>query len=202
MASRHAGSRNVRRAAAGAVLAGVLGVGGLAAAALHPLGVAGAQDGATTTTAPPAGAQEAGQGRRGQKLQEVLDSLVADGTLTQAQADTVASRLKDAAREARGDRGERRTERRQEMLAVAAPVLDMSAEDLATELKDGRTLKQVAEAQDVDPQDVIDALVAASEDRIDRAVAAGRLDGSRAEQLKQRLADRIDRLVNEGARRK
>ena len=203
MATMQAGSRNVRRAAAGVVLAGVLGVGGLAVAALNPLGVAGAQDGATTTTAPAAASPGRGPATgRGQKLQEVMDSLVADGTLTQAQADTVAARLKEAAGEARGDRGERRRERRQEMLAVVAPVLDMTTEDLAAALKDGRTLEQVAEAQDVDPQDVIDALVAAGEDRIDQAVAAGELDGSRAEELKQRLAERVERLVTEGARRK
>ena len=203
MATMQAGSRNVRRAAAGVVLAGVLGVGGLAVAALNPLGVAGAQDGATTTTAPAAASPGRGPATgRGQKLQEVMDSLVADGTLTQAQADTVAARLKEAAGEARGERGERRRERRQEMLAVAAPVLDMTTEDLVAALKDGRTLEQVAEAQDVDPQAVIDALVEAGEARIDEAVSSGRLDDARATQLEQRLAERVERLVTEGARRK
>jgi polyhydroxyalkanoate synthesis regulator phasin len=204
MGRTNVGSGKVRRAAAGAVLAGVLGVGGLAVAALNPLGPAGAQDGATTTIAPAAGAseQDQGQGRRGRRLQEVMDSLVADGTLTRAQADAVTTRLKEAAGEARGERSERRRERRQEMLAVAAPVLDMTTEELAAALKDGRTLGQVAEARDVEPQAVIDALVAAGEARIDEAVSAGELEEARATQLEERLADRVERLVEEGGRRR
>jgi hypothetical protein len=60
-------------------VAAALGVGGLAVAAINPLGVAGAQD----STEAPAGADRVGP------LQRALDELVADGTLTQEQADAV-----------------------------------------------------------------------------------------------------------------
>ena len=201
------GTRNIRRTVAGVALAGAIGVGGLTVAAVNPLGIAGAQDGSSTTTttttvANPSQQGAAGQGARTKVVQDALASLVTDGTLTQDQADAVAARLRDAAKQARSDRHDKRSERRQEMVGVAATALGMSSEDLTSALKDGQTLKQVAESRRVEPQKVIDALVAAADERIDAAVTSGRLDALRADRLKERATTRIERLVNEGARRR
>jgi len=201
------GTRNIRRTVAGVALAGAIGVGGLTVAAVNPLGIAGAQDGSSTTTttttvANPSQQGAAGQGARTKVVQDALASLVTDGTLTQDQADAVAARLRDAAKQARSDRHDKRSERRQEMVGVAATALGMSSEDLTSALKDGQTLKQVAESRRAEPQKVIDALVAAADERIDAAVTSGRLDALRADRLKERATTRIERLVNEGARRR
>ena len=201
------GTRNIRRTVAGVALAGAIGVGGLTVAAVNPLGIAGAQDGSSTTTtattvANPSQQGAARQGARTKVVQDALASLVTDGTLTQDQADAVAARLRDAAKQARSDRHDKRSERRQEMVGVAATALGMSSEDLTSALKDGQTLKQVAESRRVEPQKVIDALVAAADERIDAAVTSGRLDALRADRLKERATTRIERLVNEGARRR
>jgi polyhydroxyalkanoate synthesis regulator phasin len=197
------GTKSIRRMAAGAALAGAVAVGGLTVAAINPLGVAGAQDGSTTTTtvAPPAAKGAAPKGAR-KVVQDALASLVADGTLTQPQADAVAARLQETAKAARAEHKARRTERRQEMLKVAADAIGISTDDLKAQLKDGTTLKQVAEANDVDPQKVIDALVKAANERIDAAVQPGKLDSARADAAKQRVADRIERVVNDGFRRR
>jgi len=63
-------------------------------------------------------------------------------------------------------------------------------------LRDGQTIAQIATAHNVDPQAVIDALVQAANQRIDTAVSNGWLSADRAAQIKQRLPDRIARIVD------
>jgi hypothetical protein len=204
------GTRNIRRMVAGTALAGAVAVGGLTVAAVNPLGIAGAQDGSTTTTtvagqpgpSTPAQQGTAKQGPRAKVVRDALASLVADRTITQAQSDAVAARLQETAKAAHQERKANRTERRQEMVAVAAKTLGLSSQDLTAALKGGKTLKQVAESRNVEPQKVIDALVAAADERVDAAVSSGKLDGGRADKVKERVAARIERLVNEGARRR
>lgn len=83
-------------------------------------------------------------------------------------------------------------------LDAAAEVLGLSEEDLRTALQDGSTLAQVAETQGVAVDDVVAALVADAETRIDEAVADGRIDAERAAELKAELTERITQRVNEG----
>jgi hypothetical protein len=199
------GTKNIRRMAAGAALAGAVAVGGLTVAAVNHLGVAGAQDGSTTTTAvaPQAPAAQGTDPKGAHKVvTDALASLVADGTITQAQSDAVAARLQETAKAARAGHRANRADRRQEMLKVAADAIGISTDDLKAQLKDGKTVKQVAEAKNVDPKKVIDALVKAADGRIDAAVTAGKLDSARADAAKQRVATRIERIVNDGFRRR
>ncbi len=56
-------------------------------------------------------------------------------------------------------------------LSVAAETLGITAEELRTELKDGKSMADVAEANGVDRQTLVDALVAAGEKRLDEAKA-------------------------------
>jgi uncharacterized protein YidB (DUF937 family) len=81
-------------------------------------------------------------------------------------------------------------------LDVAAEALGISEDDLRDALRDGQTIAEVAEAEGVDVQTVIDALVAEATARIDDAVADGDLDADDAEELKADLPDRITDLVN------
>lgn len=57
-------------------------------------------------------------------------------------------------------------------LEVAAETLGLTADEVRTQLQDGKSLAEIAEAQGVDKQDLIDALVAAGEARLDEAKAA------------------------------
>jgi hypothetical protein len=82
-----------------------------------------------------------------------LAGLVADGTLTQEQADAV----RDAAREHRGDR----REHRRAVVAAAAEAIGIPPEDLVARVRAGETIAEVAEAEGVDPQTVRDAIAAA-----------------------------------------
>jgi hypothetical protein len=137
---------STKKLIASTVAAATLATGGLTVAALDPLSSAGAQE----QPAPDAPQERRNPGRR--ILGAVLEELVADGTLTQAQADAVKAGVKDEVKE--------RREHRQELLAVVADTIGIPAEELVTALKDGRSIAQVAEANDVGRQAVVDALVA------------------------------------------
>jgi alkylated DNA nucleotide flippase Atl1 len=86
-------------------------------------------------------------------------------------------------------------------LDAAAEALNLSVEDLREQLRDGRTLAQVAQEQNVDVQRVIDAMVAAATERIDEEVQEGDLTAEEGNERKANLEERITRLVNEGPQR-
>lgn len=197
-----------KKMVAGLALAGTAGVGGLAVAALNPIGAVGAASNPSTAAVAveQGAAQDAERGPRDgrgpqQALQEVLDSLVKDGTLTQAQADKVTSALEAKVKEQRDERKSNRDARRQEFLSTAAAAIGISATDLESQLKDGTTLADVATANNVDPNKVVDALVEKMNARIDAAVAAGTLTAEQGEQRKAQTKERVTDMVNNGPRR-
>lgn len=81
-------------------------------------------------------------------------------------------------------------------LDAAAEVIGISADELRTALQERSSLAEVAEANGVDGQDVIDALVAEATERLDQAVAGGHLSEERAAEMKERLTERITAMVN------
>lgn len=188
-----------RRVITGVAVAAALAAGGLTVAAVNPLGVAGAQDGHTTTSVASAPAAAPPAAARGRKvLDEALAALVKDGTLTQAQADAVTARVAETAQDLRAERRVNRKQRRQEMLSTAASTLGMTVGDLRGELRSGKTLADVAKEKGVSTDKLVDALVAAAGQRIDQAVTAGKLDATKASQMKQKLSERITSLVQQG----
>ena len=183
--------------AAGIAAAGIAG-GSVGIAAIVPTGSALAQDsGTTTTTTPPTTTAPAKVSpKRSGVLDDALKSLVDDGTITQDQADKIQARLKekaDAARAAnpgpllRGGFGIG------ESLDKIASVLGISVDDLKTQLKDGKTLGEIA--GDKKPA-LITALTDAANARIDQAVTNGKLTAEQAADLKSKTADRIAKLVD------
>ncbi len=83
-----------------------------------------------------------------------------------------------------------------EGLDAAAEAIGISVDELREAVRAGASLAEVAEANDVDPQAVIDALVAEATERIDAAVADDRLSADRAEAMQAELAERITARVN------
>ena len=81
-------------------------------------------------------------------------------------------------------------------LSVAATAIGISESDLRTALQRGKTIADVAKDKGVDPQKVIDALVAAGTTRIDQAVTNGKLTAAQAAELKAKLKDSITAFVN------
>jgi hypothetical protein len=100
---------------------------------------------------------------RAAKLSEVMQSIVDDGTITAVRRDAVIAVLQ-AARpdhvEGEGGHGGRRGRLLEAGLDTAATVIGIMSDELKTALQSGKSIADVATANGVDPQTVIDALVA------------------------------------------
>lgn len=82
-------------------------------------------------------------------------------------------------------------------LTTAAEAIGIEPAELREALSDGETsLADVASDNGVDPQVVIDALVAERSAMIDRAVEDGRINEQMGERLKATLTERITERVN------
>lgn len=207
----------MRKFVIGAVASASLLGGSLAIAAVNPLGIAGAQD--PPATSPPGTAPEAPRGPGGDKgahkggggaLSETLKELVANNTITQQQADAITSSLeqKMKARGEGGGKGERGgkgghggpgrggVEGKKQFGETAAGAIGIDVATLRTELEGGKSIAEVAQARGVDPQKVIDAIVAKATADIDQAVADGKIPAERAADIKSKLGTRIAEMVN------
>jgi hypothetical protein len=178
----------MRKTIAAATVGASLAVGGLAGSALGGPDVADAANLAAAQDATDTTADEA-DGPAGW-VDEALSGLVEDGTLTQEQADAVEEALEDA-RPAGGFGHGLHAD-----LSTVAEVLGLSEDDLRTALEDGATLAEVAEEQGVDTQEVVDAVVAAQQERLDEAVAGGDLTQERADEIAEQAEERATALVN------
>lgn len=162
--------------------------GGVAAgAAFFTPVIAGAQDDAVEA--------EQAAPERSERISEALQVLVDDGTLTEAQRDAVVETLKNA----RPDRGEFREPLGQRGPRVAgeiAEILGLEGNEIREALRNGSSIAELAEAQGIESADVVDAIVARAEERLDTAVENGRIDDTQAAEMLTRTAERAEDLVN------
>ena len=84
----------------------------------------------------------------------------------------------------------------QEAMKVVADTLGVSTQDLRTALKGGQSISEYATSLGKNPQDVVTALVNAANTHIDQAVADGKLDATKAAEIKAKVPDRVNQLVN------
>lgn len=188
------------RTLAAAGIAGTLAVTGLGAVVVAPLASAATQSPAAATTDDATGdaatgdAARPGAADRVQALKDALAGLVGDGSLTQQQADEVATTLSEsgALRGGHGRGGGLD-------LAAAADALGLTSDELRTALAvDGTTLADVAQAQGVEVSALTDALVAAGTERVQAALAAGRLTQAQADERLAALPEKVaERLTQE-----
>jgi len=78
------------------------------------------------------------------------------------------------------------------MLDTAANTLGMSSSDLQGELRDGLTLAEITQQKGIDLSKLKTAMLAAANTRIDEAVKNGRLTQDKANELKAKLAEKLD----------
>jgi len=81
-------------------------------------------------------------------------------------------------------------------LDAAAGAIGIPTSELLSALGDGRTIAEVAEAQDVPVSEVVDVVVVAEQDRLDALVVDGRLTREQADALSADLEERVTDLVN------
>lgn len=172
----------MRTKLAAVTTAAAIGIGGFAVAAVNPLGVAGAQD---------APAEAPGADRNG-PLAQALDALVADGTLTEAQAAAVTEGVGNQVAEGRQDRKDRRAD----TLQVVADTLGSSPDEVRAGLGDATSIAAQAEAAGVDRQAVDDALTAVLGERIDAAAEAGKLTEAQAVRGREKLDAMVESILD------
>jgi hypothetical protein len=147
-------------------------------------------DDATDTARPDAGA----------RIREHLQSLVDDGTITAEQADAIAAHLAEGMPGrgghgggmgglGHGGRGFDGT--------VVADALGITVDELAAAVQSGQSIADVATAEGVDVQVVIDALVTEAEARIAQGVTDGRFTQEEADAKLADLTARITERVNQ-----
>jgi len=143
----------------------------------------------------------------GAKFKDVLDGLVQNGTISQDQEDKIIQAFKDA-KDAEheqhpgagplGRRGHGVGPGRilEGMVDVAANTIGVQPSDLTSELKNGKSVADVATEHTVDPQTVVQAIVDAGNKKIDEAVANDKLTSTQADKLKSHLPDAATKFVN------
>jgi hypothetical protein len=135
------------------------------------------------------------------KATEQINTAVNDGRLGQVQADNLIANLQKLYTAAvNGD-----TRIHAEKMVVGLAVLRFAAEqtglkvaDIVTEIRGGKSLADVLGEHNIDTTTFISGVVAAAKNRLDKAVANGRMTQNQAdkklEQLQQRLTERITQI--------
>ena len=208
--TKSGGRRGLTIGLAGGLLAGtaaglVFGVPGLSSAASDVASTPAALVQQTDETDPAAPADAPDAPEMGTRLRETLQPLVDDGTITAEQADAVTTQLVEnrperGEGEGRGPGGHRGPGMFARGVGSEAltDLLGIDAEELRTQLRDGATLADIATAQGVEAQAVVDELVGELDERLTNAVDNGRIDQAEAD---QKLADaeaKITDMVNNG----
>jgi len=147
---------------------------------------------ATVGGASPAVAQEIeGTEEAPATLDDILSDLVAEGVISQEQADAVSDAIAE-----RGGHRHGRFGRGGKHLDLIAETIGIEADDLRAALEDGQTIGEVAADNGVDASVVVDALVAEMETKFDEAVTDGRLTEEQAAERLAGAADRAQALVD------
>jgi len=175
-----------RSVAITAIAASTLGGVAAGAAFFTPM-IAGAQDDVVEA--------EQAAPERGERISEALQVLVDDGTLTEAQRDAVVETLQNA-RPDRGEFRERLGQRGPRGAGEIAEILGLEGSEMREALRNGSSIAELAEAQGIDSADVVDAIVARAEERLETAVENGRIDDTQAAEMLTQAAERAEDLVN------
>jgi hypothetical protein len=138
------------------------------------------------------------------KFKDVLDGLVQNSTISQDQEDKIIQAFKDAKPEKQPKTGPLGRRGRaigpggivKDMVDVAANTIGVQPSDLANELKNGKSVADVAKDHSVDPQTVVQAIVDAGNAKVDQAVTNGKITSTQGDKIKSHLSDAATKFVN------
>lgn len=133
-----------------------------------------------------------------QAMETLLKELVAKGTITQAQADSIAAAIAAAKASVKEDRkvGDKFREfkaDRVEKQTLISGIIGLDTATIQSRLKAGESLAQIAGAK---KDALIAALVADQTKRIDAAVTAGTLTAAQATNMKSKVVEHVTAKVN------
>jgi len=137
---------------------------------------------------------------------ETLDEAVAEGRLTEGQAERLRERAEERLREHVEEGGILFPPRPLpgrfghngcgQVMDAAAEVLGMPKDELMEQLSDGNSLAEVAEAQKMSVEDFKAALLDQVKAQLDELVAEGDLTQEQADEIFQNVNENIDSIVN------
>jgi len=134
-----------------------------------------------------------------------VDAAVKAGTITKAEGDAMKVRINsgDFPLFGGGHRGDHRKGglRIHHGLDAAASYLGLTEAQLRTQVSSGKTLAQVAKAQNKSVDGLVDALVKDANAKIDQAVKDGKLTQAQANEIKQDQRQHLTDFVNNGKAR-
>jgi len=143
-----------------------------------------------------------------QAREQVLDKAVEEGNLTQDQADRIRERAAEGfgpgmmgGGMGRGMMGRglgqgMMGDSEDSLIAVAADKLGMTVDELQTQLKDGKTVADLAKEKGVDVQIIVDAFMAARQETLSQAVTDGKITQEQADQMLENMRDMIEDHLN------
>lgn len=130
---------------------------------------------------------------------EQINQAVADGRITQERADVMLQNVEEWVTAAiNGDlpRGGRFGDRERVILDAITEATGLAPQQIAQQVRDGATLAEVISANGGDVDAIIDLAVQTATDRINQAVANGRISQDEANELLTNLDSTITELFN------
>ena len=132
---------------------------------------------------------------------EMIDEAVADGSLTEEQGERLKERAEEGGLLFPPRHGEGRFRGHCQraaglILEASAEVLDMPKDELAEQLKDGKSLAEVAEAQEMSVDDFKAGLLDEVKAKLDALVDEEKLTEDQADRIFQGFEEHIDRIVD------
>jgi predicted DNA-binding protein YlxM (UPF0122 family) len=88
-------------------------------------------------------------------------------------------------------RGGRFQDGHQSLVTITAELTGLSEDEVIAALEDGQTFAEIAEAEGIDPQAIVDAAIAEAETRLQEAVDEGLLTEERMDQVLERLTEEL-----------
>ncbi len=182
-------SQNASALRAG-VAGAAIGVAALVGGLVVLPAVAGAQDGVEPETT-------AEDGSTATERPNVLEELTSEGVITQEQADAIRERFAEHRAEFGGRRGHAgpRGEALREVSDAVTELLGLTPAELREAFVSGQTLAEVAEAQGVSTEVLVDTIVAETQALVDEKLAAGDITAERAQSILDGLEAKVEARV-------
>jgi uncharacterized protein YidB (DUF937 family) len=130
------------------------------------------------------------------RVDKALSELVADNTLTQAQADAVRAKIaEDSGKGAKTCAGLALMKESGVAQAVEQ-LLGMTGPQIKTEFKNGKSLAEMASAKNIDRATLVKTINTALGTAVDKLATNGKISAAQAETIKTDIAARVEKLVD------
>jgi lambda repressor-like predicted transcriptional regulator len=126
---------------------------------------------------------------------EMLDEAVAAGKISPEDAEQIRQRIEKSQGLGLGLRGWR-IHALGGIVSSVAETLDMTPREIVQDLRQGQSLAEIAQAKGVSTDTLKSTILNAAKDKLDQAVANGKLTQDQADKIMPRLTENIDKILN------